>query len=278
MKKKDNFLIIGRKSFIAVSLLNYLHKKRVNAISVSFENFIKNYKLLIKKFNFIINCTSNKNFTQKKYKSENDHDLQIANKISKSQIKLIMLSTRKVYQSKFNIKENFFIDPKCNYSKNKLITENILKKTLKNKLLILRIANTIGLPKFNKRKLHNTFIDIFFDNVKLGYIYDCKDVYKDFISVSKLSEIIFKLIKKNAYGIFNVSTGKKIYINEIVKWLNYHNKLSTKVVPLAKKLNKDNFTLNNSKLTNKIKIKISISDLKNECIKISKIFFKRHEK
>ena len=278
MKTKNNFLIIGRKSFIALSLLDYLHKKKVNAISVSFETFIKDYKLLIKKFNFIINCASNKNFIQKKYKIENDYDLKIANKISKSQIKLIMLSTRKVYQSKFNIKENSFTNPKCNYSKNKLITENILKKTLKNKLLILRIANTIGLPKFNKRKLHKTFIDIFFDNVKSGHIYDCYGVYKDFIPVNKLSEIIFKLVKKNAYGIFNVSTGKKIYINEIVKWLNYHNKLSTIVIPLAKKLNKDNFTLNNSKLINKIKIKISISDLKNECIKISKNFFKRYEK
>ena len=65
MKTKNNFLIIGRKSFIALSLLDYLHKKKVNAISVSFETFIKDYKLLIKKFNFIINCASNKNFIQK---------------------------------------------------------------------------------------------------------------------------------------------------------------------------------------------------------------------
>ena len=114
MKKKNNFLIIGKKSFIALSLLDYLKKKKANVSSVSFETFIKNYKLLIKKFNFIINCTSNKNFIQKKYKPENNHDLQIANKISNCQIKLIMLSTRKVYQSKFNIKENFFTDPQCN--------------------------------------------------------------------------------------------------------------------------------------------------------------------
>ena len=50
------------------------------------------------------------------------------------------------------------------------------------------------------------------------------------------------------------------------------------MIPLEKKFNKDNFTLDNSKLINEIKIKISLSDLKNECIKISKIFFKRYEK
>ena len=149
---------------------------------------------------------------------------------------------------------------------------------MKNKLLILRIANTIGLQSFNKRKLHNTFIDIFFNKIKLGYIYNSNDIYKDFIHIDKLSEIVFKLIRKNAHGIFNISSGKKVYVNEIANWLNYHNKNTPIIIPLSKKLNKDNFTLNNSKLKNKIKIKISLSDLKNECINISKIFFKKDEK
>ena len=273
-----NLLIVGKKSFIAQNLLNYLKKKNINVRSVSFKFFIKNYKLLLNKYNNIINCTSNKDFVQKKYNVRNDHDLQIANKINKSKIKLIFLSTRKIYQPKFNIKENSIKKPKCNYSKNKLISENSVKKIMKNKLLILRIANTIGLQSFNKRKLHNTFIDIFFNKIKLGYIYNSNDIYKDFIHIDKLSEIVFKLIRKNAHGIFNISSGKKVYVNEIANWLNYHNKNTPIIIPLSKKLNKDNFTLNNSKLKNKIKIKISLSDLKNECINISKIFFKKDEK
>ena len=269
---------MGKKSFIAQNLCKNLKKKNIKINSISFELFIKSYKSLINTTNIIINCTSNKNFVLNKYQSKNDYDLFIAKKISKSNIKLITLSTRKVYKSKFNIKENYIKRPKCNYSKNKLISENAVKKILKDKLLILRIANTIGLPVVNKRKLHNTFIDIFFDKIKTGYMYDSVGTYKDFIPVNKLSEIIFKLIQKNSYGIFNVSTGKKVYINKIVEWLNYHNKYNTIVIPLEKKFNKDNFTLDNSKLINEIKIKISLSDLKNECIKISKIFFKRYEK
>lgn len=269
---------MGKKSFIAQNLQKDLKKKNTEIISVSFEFFSKNYRSLISNTDVIINCTSNKNFVSNKYQSKNDHDLFIANKISKFNIKLILFSTRKVYRLKFNIEENYIKEPKCNYSKNKLISENAVKKIMKDKLLILRIVNIIGFPIFNKRKLHNTFIDIFFDKIKTGFIYDSRGIYKDFISIKKLSEIIFKLIQKNSYGIFNVSTGKKIYLNKIVKWLNYHNKYNTTVIPLEKKFNKDNFTLDNSKLINEIKIKISLSDLKNECIKISKIFFKRYEK
>lgn len=278
MKKKKNLLIIGKKSFIAQNLHKDLKKKNIKIILISFESFIKNYKSLINTTNIVLNCTSNKKFVLNKYQSKNDHDLFIAKKIYKFNIKLITLSTRKIYKSKFNIKESYIKKPKCNYSKNKLISENAVKKIMKDKLLILRIANTIGLPIVNKRKLHKTFVDIFFNTIKNGYIYDSAGIYKDFVPIKKLSQIIFKLIQKNSYGTFNVSTGKKIYINELIKWLNYHNKHNTTVVPLEKKFNKDNFTLNNSKLINEIKIKISLSDLKNECIKISKIFFKRYEK
>ena len=41
-----------------------------------------------------------------------------------------MLSTRKVYKAKFNIKELDKKKPNCNYSKNKLISEISVEKFL----------------------------------------------------------------------------------------------------------------------------------------------------
>ena len=41
-----------------------------------------------------------------------------------------MLSTRKIYKAKFNIKELDKKKPICNYSKNKLISETSVKKIL----------------------------------------------------------------------------------------------------------------------------------------------------
>ena len=205
-EKKKELINSGEKEFIAQNLQKDLKKKNTEIISVSFEFFSKNYRSLISNTDVIINCTSNKNFVSNKYQSKNDHDLFIANKISKFNIKLILFSTRKVYRLKFNIEENYIKEPKCNYSKNKLISENAVKKIMKDKLLILRIVNIIGFPIFNKRKLHNTFIDIFFDKIKTGFIYDSRGIYKDFISIKKLSEIIFKLIQKThtAYSMFQL--------------------------------------------------------------------------
>lgn len=272
MKKK--LLIIGRRGFVGSNLIKFL-KKYMNLTTSDFEKFISDNQIYNKKYDYIINCSSNKSFVNKKYSLKHDNDFLIANKIAHSQTKLIMFSTRKIYEPKLNIKENDLKNPKCNYSKNKLISENLVKKTLKNKSLILRVGNVIGLPVINERKIHKTFVDIFFDKAKSGIVYKNPYIYKDFLPISKLNRIIFALIRKNVFGTYNVSSGKKIYINEIVNWLNFYNKKKiTKIFP-KKSFNNDNFTLNNTKLMNKIKIKNSSNDLKNECIKISKSFFNK---
>ena len=58
MNKK--ILIIGEKGFIASNLYKYLKKKNNKVYSSSFEKFMK--KKVFKKFDIIINCTSNKRF------------------------------------------------------------------------------------------------------------------------------------------------------------------------------------------------------------------------
>ena len=98
-------------------------------------------------------------------------------------------------------------------------------------------------------------------------------MYKDFISIKKFSEIVFQLIQINAYGIYNVSLGKKVYINQMIDWLNFYNKKKISTIKPKKSFNNDVFTLNNKKLMKKIKIKNNLNDLKLECIKISKKFF-----
>ena len=187
---------------------------------------------------------------------------------------MIMLSTRKVYKNGSNLKESSSVSPKNNYSKNKLMTEIALAKILKKKILILRISNIIGLNKRKHNKLHKIFIDIFYENIKKGLLFNNKDSYKDFISVNKFCEIVEKLIKTDAYGIFNISLGKKVFLKQITQWLNFHNNKKVEFTKI-KKINKsDNFTLNNDKLMNKIRVKNSVKDLKKYCIQLSKEFFK----
>ena len=271
MKKK--LLIIGKKGFISSNLFKYLKSKKLKVYSLSFENFQKKYYSLHDKFEYIINCSSNKKFIKNKYQVNNDNDLIIAKSIKNSKTKLVMLSTRKVYKPKFNIKELDKKKPNCNYSINKLISEISVYQILANRVLILRISNIIGLPNDNKRKLHKTFLDIFFEKAKRGFIFDNKKTYKDFISIRKFNEIVFKLLQKKSFGTYNVSIGKKIYINQIVSWLNFYNYNKITVIKPINSFNHDNFTLNNRKLMYKIKIKNNSRELKNECLRISREVF-----
>ena len=52
--------------------------------------------------------------------------------------------------------------------------------------------------------------------------------YKDFLSINKFNEIIEKLINEKAVGIYNVSLGRKVYLNELINWLNLFNKTKYK--------------------------------------------------
>lgn len=271
MNKK--ILVIGLRGLIGKNLFNYFKSKKLNVYRINYENFLRKKKIF--NYDIIINCTSNLQFINKKYLSKNDNDLIIAKKIVNLNIKLVMLSSRKIYKAKFNINEEDKKKPNCNYSKNKFISENSVKKILGTKLLILRISNIINSPNKNKRKLHKSFSDIFFEMAKKGYVYNNKKIYKDFISIKKLNQIVFELIKKDCFGTYNVSLGKKIYLNQLVKWLNFYNRNKIKTISPENSFNDDSFTLNNKKLMKKIKIKNNKLELKNECLKISKTFFRK---
>ena len=271
---KKNILIVGQKSFIGSNLfLNLKYKHNIKIID--YKKIEKKKSSELSKFDYIINCSSNKKYIQKKYSEKNDFDLIIANKIRHLNIKMIFLSSRKVYKSRYDIKESNKPAPICNYSKNKLISETNLKKILNKNILILRISNLIGTDIKHNKKLHQTFVNIFFDKIKKGIILQNDKCYKDFLSINKFSQIVNELIKNNTDGVYNVSIGKKIYLSQITKWLNYYNKSEYKHVKLEKFHNKDSFTLNNKKLMKKISLLNRIVDLKNDCKMISKKFFNK---
>ena len=64
---------------------------------------------------------------------------------------------------------------------------------------------------------------------KNGIVLKNLNHYRDFISMSDISKIIFILLKKNFKGIINIATGKKIHLKKIAKII-------------CKKYKKNNFT------------------------------------
>ena len=271
-----NLLIIGKKGFLAKSLKKNIF---IPCKSISFEDFLEKDNKYLTKYTHIINLTSNLKFVNNKYNSKNDNDFIIANRIKKLDIVFILISTRKVYKVKPNIKETNKLQPKCNYSKNKLLAEKKTMNMLKSNYLILRLSNILGFEGITKRKLHNTFMDRFLASVKKNIIYKNPGVFKDFLSASMFAKILNKLIRLNSKGLYNVSFGKKVYLDRILNWLNYYNTNKINKVEFKKKNildNQDSFFLNNNKLSKEIKLKFNLKTLEIDCKKISKKIF--HEK
>ena len=50
--------------------------------------------------------------------------------------------------------------------------------------------------------------------------------YKDFLGIDQLTRVLDKVVENKLSGKYNVSLGKKVYLREIINWLNYFN-LST---------------------------------------------------
>ena len=277
MKKK--IIIIGKNGFIGSNLIKLL-KKKFDIKSYDYRKFLNvNLKFLLD-VDYVINCTSNKQYVNKKYSKKNDFDFQISKKIKDLNCKMIFLTSRKIYKLGDNLNESSKLKPNCNYSKNKLHTEKILLKNLKNRILILRISNLIGINKFrnNNKKIHKTFIDSFFLNVQRGIIFNNEKNYKDFLSINKFGEIIEKLINKKVVGIYNISLGQKVYLTKLVNWLNLFNKNKYKSIDIPKGYKTECFYLNNDKLMKKINIKNKLIDLEKDCKSISKFFFKKKNK
>lgn len=264
-------LIFGKKSFIGNSLYQYLKVRH----KVKIKNFNTNELKNINNFDYIINCSINKDYVYKKYSRNNDIDFKIIKNIKNINTNFIFLSSRKIYKPKSNIKEDSKIDCINNYEKNKLITENEILKFRSTKSIILRISNLIGYKKYNPNKVHFTYIDYLVDRVKRKEIIYNKNEFGDFLDVKTFSKIINMIIKKRVFGIYNVSLGRKVYLKEINKWLLFHlkNKNLLKSITLPQSDKIESFYLNNSKLKKSIKVKIDINYLKKECLKLSKKLF-----
>lgn len=262
MKK---ILIVGKKSFIGSHLYDYLK----NFFYVKIVSFKDLNNKNVNYFDYIINCSIHPNYVRHKYNKNFDIDLKITKKILEGSTKYIFLNTRKIYKQKFNIKENSYLNPIDNYAKNKITTEKILLKKIKNRLISLRISNILGKRKFlRNRRCHNLFLDNFIKYRKNRKIIEFKDCYKDFITIDYFNKVIAKIIKKNISGIYNLSLGKKVYLSEITMWLDV--KFSKNIKFNSKKDHKNSFTLNNKKLIKKIKISISKKQVMNFCRKIFK--------
>ena len=254
-------LIIGKKSFLGSNLKIFL-SKFYQVDKLSFEEVFKKKIIFFENYSHIINTSIHKNYVNNKYSLKFDLDRIFLSKFKKIHFYYIFLNSRKIYFPKNNIKENSKISPIDNYGKNKFLTEKFLKKKLKHILISLRISNIIGKRIYaNLRNNHKLFFDNFLKYKKNNKQISVNDDFKDFITIEQFSNIINKIIKLKVRGVYNVSLGEKIYISELVKWLDQNFCKRIRFTEPTKY----SFTLSNKKLFKKIKMNITKNQVKLFC-------------
>ena len=206
------FILVGSNSFLSQNFSSFLRKKKIKFLSISYNKFLKLSHKRLKNYEAILNFSTNNDFVHKKYAVKNDFDVKIAKMIKKTNIRFITFSTSKVYKSAPNLKEESLKKPLTNYGKNKLKSENKIKKILSN-FVILRVSNIIGRNlKKNKRRVTMTFFDIIRTNLKKNKILIPRNnFFKDFIFIEDFCIVLHKILFKKIKGIYNLSSGIKTY-------------------------------------------------------------------
>ena len=267
---KKKILIIGIKSYLASNL----YKKLKINFPIKKVAFNRVSKKLISNYDFVINCSLNKNYISKLYNEKYDNDLKIVKKLTLNQ-KYIFLSTAKVYrESKTRISENFFTGPLCFYSKNKLITERKIQNILFRKnIIILRTSNIVAFEIKNKRL--KTFTHIMLNSLLKNKIINLpkKNLFKDFITINMFCKVLKKIIiSKKFFGIYNLSSGYKYDLKLLANKLIYGYGRGNLI--LSNSIKTNSFVLNNYKLKKKLEIKF----LKNEVVNYFYILGKKLKK
>ncbi len=259
-----NILIIGKKSFIGQNIKKYL-SNYFKVDSFSYEYVLAKKFFFFNKYTHIINTCIHKKYIDKKYNHKFDLDRKFISKFENVKFMYIFLNTRKIYFQKENITEKSKILPIDNYASNKLNTENFLKQKLNKKLISLRISNIIGKRNIkSKRNHHKLFFDNFLFYRSKKKKIQVSDNFKDFITINQFCIIIKKIINSKITGIYNISLSKKVYISEIIRWLDRGFLDNIKFI----KADKNSFTLSNKKIKKEIKVNLTKRQLMMFCKKL----------
>lgn len=264
----------GKNSFLANSFIktykkNFIFKCYSGDINnySKFSNWIKKNQ----KLNFFINfaaitepkkCNNNKRKALKTNFISLIKNIQIINnsKLHNFQYFLFVSSSHVFKNSVKKLNENSKKKPSNYYGKTKLLSEMYILKN-KNKftfkLGIARIFNY-----YNKNSRKSFFINDIrkkLKNKNKFIKYSNINTYRDFISIKNINTALFHMIHKKLSGDFNICSGEKIYLPDIVKFLNYKSKkiiFDSKKIPglvgSNSKLKKSGWVMKNNNLFNEL--------------------------
>ncbi len=235
IKKKIKFSVIASGSSSKKKI-----KKKFKKI-IFFKKVKKNEEYILLHCASPNDIQSNKNF-KNCCNGNLIYTYKILNALKNSNLKkIIYLSTAQVYGSnlKNNVTEKTKILPINNYGLFHKFSEDLIfslkyQFNLKSKIIILRISNVIGMPKIYSKDIFRLLPQDICQNLKKNNMAVMKSSgkqYRNFISITNLIKIIYKIIKKDLNtDVYNIGGENMTVLKLVKKILNIYNNNSNLII------------------------------------------------
>jgi dTDP-4-dehydrorhamnose reductase/UDP-glucose 4-epimerase len=149
-----------------------------------------------------------------------DPDMRLAERIGDRDIRMIMLSSRKVYaRADHPLREDAPLGPGDAYGANKRLAEARVSAVLGERLTILRLANIFGDERVPGRR---SFLAMLLTRLKEQnqIRYDMSPfVERDFLPVETLAGLLARIVQEPPGGVMNVGSGIALPTGRIALWI-----------------------------------------------------------
>ncbi len=262
MADTGGILLVGKNSFITGHLLQALPPDRVRAVS----HDALDGPDLLDGVGIAINAARHPASSQADYDLEAlDPDVRLAERIGDRDIRMIMLSSRKVYApSEPPLAETSPIGPSDPYGRNKRRAEERVSALLAERLTILRLSNIFGDERIPGRR---SFLAMLLSRLKEQnqIRYDMSPfVERDFLPVETLAGLLARIAQEPPGGVMNVGSGIALPTGRIALWIMEGYGGGELLIDSHE--DKDPFVLDISRLEARYGRPCSIDDLKNRCL------------
>jgi dTDP-4-dehydrorhamnose reductase/UDP-glucose 4-epimerase len=259
-------LLVGKNSFIARYVLNELPKDSVLAKSHGDLTAAD----LLDGVDIVLNCAKHPDSNRDDYDfHEQDPDLALARRIGERDIRMIMLSSRKVYApSDQPLSEDSPLGPSDAYGRNKLLAEQEVKNIVGDRLTILRLANIFGDERIEGRR---SFLALALNRLaeQQQIHYDMNPfVERDFLPVDILASLLTRIVREPPGGVMNVGSGIGLPTGHIALWIMEGYGGGQLLIDSHEQ--KDRFVLDISRLRERYGTPCTLDDLRERCLELGR--------
>jgi dTDP-4-dehydrorhamnose reductase/UDP-glucose 4-epimerase len=259
-------LLVGRNSFIAGHLLNAVSDGRIRPVG----HEALDRPDLLDGVGTVINAARHPGSSQAGYDLEAlDPDVRLAKLIGERDVRMIMLSSRKVYApSARPLLERSPTGPTDAYGANKLRAEERLAGMLGERLTILRLANIFGDERIPGRR---SFLALLLDRLaeRRQIRYDMSPfVERDFLPVENLAALLARIVRAPPGGIMNVGSGIALPTGRLALWIMEGHGGGELLIDSHEE--RDRFVLDIGRLRARFGQPCTLDDIRNRCLDLGR--------